>query len=71
MSSPEGVLLAAIVAVLIGMVVGLVTGILVWVRNPTLSVSERAAEAILRAGAAGGATILVILAIFAAIGMLR
>jgi hypothetical protein len=71
MSSTEGVLLAVIVAALIGTVAGLVVGILVWVRNSTLKVSERAAEAILRAGAAGGATILLVVAIFAAIGMLR
>jgi len=53
------------------MIIGLVTGILVWIKDSSLPASERAAGAILRAGAACAATILLALAIFAAGGVLR
>jgi hypothetical protein len=69
--SVAGVLLAIVVVVLAGMVVGLVTGILAWMRDSSLPVSERAAGAFLRGGAACGAAILLALAILAAAGVLR
>jgi len=71
MNSASGVLLAIVVSVLVGMIIGLVTGILVWIKDSSLPASERAAGAILRAGAACAATILLALAIFAAGGVLR
>ena len=71
MSGASGALLAIVVSVLVGTVIGLATGILVWIKDSSLPVSERAAGAILRGGAACGATILLALAIFAAAGVLR
>ena len=71
MSGASGVLLAIVVSVLAGMVIGLVTGILVWIKDSSFPMSARAAGAILRGGAACGATILLALAVFAAAGMLR
>jgi hypothetical protein len=67
----SGVLLWIVVSVLAGMVIGLVTGILVWIKDSSLPVIERAAGAILRGGAACAATILLMLAVFAAAGVLR
>jgi hypothetical protein len=71
MSSVSSVLMAIVVSVLVGVVVGLVAGILVWIKDSGLPVSERVADAILRGGAACAATILLALAILAAVGVLR
>jgi len=71
MSGTSGAPLAIVVSVLGGMVTGLITGILAWIKEPGLPVSERAAGAILRGGAACGATILLVLALFAGAGALR
>lgn len=71
MSGASGATLAIVISILAGMVIGLVTGILVWIKDSSLPVSERAAGAILRGGAGCAATILLMLAIFAAVGVLR
>jgi len=61
-----------VVAVLIGIVVGLVTGILVWIQEDSnVRLSRRVASALLRAGPACAATILLVIAIFVAAGVPR
>jgi hypothetical protein len=71
MNGVAGVLLTIGLAVLTGVVIGLVTGILVWIKDSRLQVSERVADAVLRGGAACAATILLMLAVFAAAGVLH
>lgn len=71
MSGTSGAPLAIIVSIQAGMVIGLVTGILVWIKDSSLPASERAAGAILRGGAGCAAAVLLMLAIFAAVGVLR
>jgi hypothetical protein len=71
MNGSAGVLLTILVTVLAGMLVGLITAILVWIKGARLQVSERVADAILRAGAACGAAILLMLAVFVAAGVLH
>ena len=71
MNGSSAVLLAIVVTVLVGVLAGVITAILVWIKDSKLSVSERAADAILRGAAACAATILLMLAVFAAAGVLR
>jgi len=71
MNGASGVLFAIVISILVAVVSGLVTGILVWIKDSSLSVTERAAGAILRGGAAGAATVLLVLAVFSAAGALR
>ena len=71
MNQMSGALLAIMVAVLAGGIVGLVTGILVWIQGSKLPPNERVADAILRGGGACAATILLVLAVFAAAGVLH
>ena len=71
MSGASGAVLAIVVAVLAGMVVSLVTGILAWIRDSKPPTRKRAANAILQGGAAWASTILPILAMFTAMGVLR
>lgn len=71
MDQVSGVLLAIVVTLLTASIIGLVTGILAWIRSPGLPCHERTAESILRGGAAFAAAALLVLALFAAAGVLH
>ncbi len=71
MSDASSVVLSVFVAILAGLAVSLITGILAWIRDSKVPTRERVASAILQGGAAWAATILLVVAVFAAIGVLR
>jgi ABC-type amino acid transport system permease subunit len=71
MSGESTVWLAIVVAVLGGLVIGLIAGVLTWIGKPGLAQTERITTAILRGGSACGGTIIIVLAVFAAAGLLR